>query len=144
MNTSVTIFGFILSLVFSGVASAEANGTASGTLSGKITLAKGLEKDLTPNGTLFIFAKKASQADVKGVPPLAVLRIPSPKFPVEFSLSQENAMMAGTPFEGPFVVSARYSPSGDALDKSGPEATTDAKKPLKAGAKNIAIELKKK
>lgn len=122
---------------------ATANESAK-SLSGKIILGKGVEKHITDKGALFIFAKKASQADVKGVPPLAVLRIPAAKFPVEFTLSQENAMIAGTPFEGPFVVSARYSPTGDALDKSGPQGSTDAKKPLKAGAKNIAIELTQK
>jgi len=137
------LFIFVASLLFSFSSYAESNASSS-SLSGEVTLSKGSESALTPNGTLFIFAKKASQADAKGVPPLAVLRIPSPKFPVKFSLSQENAMMAGTPFEGPFVVSARYSPSGDALDKSGPEGATDIKKPLKAGAKNISIELKKR
>lgn len=131
---------FVASLFFVLSSFAETNKS----LSGEVVLGKGLESALTANGTLFIFAKKASQADAKGVPPLAVLRIPSPKFPVKFSLSQENAMMAGTPFDGPFVVTARYSPSGDALDKSGPEGGTDSKKPLKAGAKNISIELKKK
>lgn len=133
-------FILIGSLFFTLFAQAE----AGKTLSGKVILAKGLEKELTPNGILFIFAKKASQADAKGVPPLAVLRIPSPSFPVEFSLSQENAMMTGTPFEGPFIVSARYAPSGDALDKSGPQGMSDLKKPLKVGAKNISIELNKK
>lgn len=117
---------------------------SSKTLSGKITLAKGAESQIKDGGALFVFAKKASQVDVKGIPPLAVLRIPNPKFPLDFSLSQENAMMAGTPFEGPFVVSARYSPSGDALDKSGPQGATDVKKPLQAGDKNISIVLKQK
>lgn len=130
-------FIFVASLFFAFSVQAETNQT----LSGEVTLSKSSEAAMTSNGALFIFAKKASQADAKGVPPLAVLRIPSPKFPVKFSLSQENAMMAGTPFEGPFVVSARYSPSGDALDKSGPQGATDSKKPLKAGAKNISIEL---
>lgn len=130
----------IVSLLFGCFAFAD----AFQALTGKVTLAKDLEKVLTPNGALFIFAKKASQAEVKGVPPLAVLRIASPKFPVDFSLSKDNAMMAGTPFEGPFMVYARYAPSGDALDKSGPEGNIDAKKPLQLGAKNISIELKKK
>lgn len=134
------IFIFVMGLFFVFFVQAD----PGKSLSGKVSIAKGLEKEITPNGALFIFAKKANQAGTKGIPPLAVLRIPSPKFPVDFSLSQENAMMAGTPFEGPFVVSARYSPSGDALDKSGPEAMSDLKKPLQAGAKNISIELKKK
>lgn len=116
---------------------------AKKSISGKITLAKGLESEMKPQGILFIFAKKASEANVSGTPPLAVLRIPHPQFPLEFSLSAENAMMAGTAFEGPFVVSARYSPTGDALDKSGPQGMSDAKKKIKLGQTNIQIELKK-
>ena len=114
------------------------------SLSGEIRLSKAIETEIKEGGALFIFAKKKSDADIKGVPPLAVLRIPNPKFPVFFSLSQENAMMAGTPFEGPFVVTARYSPSGDALDKTGPEGRSASKKILQLGAKNIVITLKKK
>lgn len=140
MKISSLFVSLVLPLFFSAQSFAE----APKTLSGRVSISKDLEKELSANGALFIFAKKASDVDAKGVPPLAVLRIPSPQFPMAFSLSQENAMMAGTSFEGPFVVYARYSPSGDALDKSGPQGTTNAKKPLKLGAKNISLELIKK
>ncbi len=114
-------------------------------ISGTVSLAKGLEKEVKPlQGTLFIFAKNAGQASANGSPPLAVLRIPDPKFPLTFSLSAENVMMAGTVFEGPFAVYARYSPSGDALDKSGPQGEARSKKQIKLGEKNISIELNKK
>lgn len=114
-------------------------------ISGKVTLAKGADKDLKPHGALFIFAKKAGQESANGTPPLAVLRVVDPQFPYDFSLSAENAMMPGTPFEGPFAVYARYSPSGDALDKSGPQGVGgNAKDKIKLGQKNLQIELKKK
>ncbi|MGE4130959.1 MAG: hypothetical protein AB7F86_04940 [Bdellovibrionales bacterium] len=105
-------------------------------ISGQITVAKGVK--LEPNGSLFIFAKKPGA----GGPPAAVLKVPSPKFPLKFTLSAANAMMPGTPFDGPFVVTARFSATGDAMDKSGPQGQ-DKRSDIKPGQHDIKIELKK-
>ena len=74
--------------------------------------------------------------------PAAVLRIPDPKLPLKFSLSAKNAMVAGTPFDGPFTITARYSPGGDVMDKSGPEGIQA--KPVAVGTADLKIELKAK
>ncbi len=104
-------------------------------ISGEVSLAKGAS--LNPGGILFIFAKK------EGNPmPAAVLRIPDPKLPYKFKLSEKNAMSPGTPFDGPFTITARFSPSGDAMDKSGPEGSLT--KPVAVGSKNVKIEMKAK
>lgn len=104
-------------------------------ISGEVALAKGVT--LKPGGVLFIFAKSA------GVPmPAAVIRIQDPKPPLKFSLSSKNAMAPGTPFEGPFIITARYAQSGDAMDKTGPEGSTS--KPVPVGTENLKIELKSK
>lgn len=108
---------------------------APGEISGQITLAKGVE--LKPGGALFVIAKEAGRAM-----PVAVLRLLEPKFPVNFSLSSKNAMVAGTPFKGSYIVSARYSPTGDAMDKSGPEGVED--KPVAVGRADLKLELKAK
>ena len=57
-------------------------------------------------------------------------------------MSAANAMVPGTPFAGPFTITARYSQSGDAMDKSGPEGTVS--KPVAVGTSNLKIELKGK
>lgn len=49
-------------------------------------------------------------------------------------------MMKGIPFKGPFEVTARLSPSGGVMDKSGAEAKT--KEAIKIGTKNIVLTLK--
>lgn len=104
-------------------------------ISGEVSLAKGAA--LKPGGVLFIFAKKS------GTPmPTAVLRIPDPKIPYKFTLSEKNAMVPGTPFDGPFTITARHSPNGDAMDKSGPEGSLA--KPVAVGTKNVKIEMKPK
>jgi hypothetical protein len=106
-----------------------------GEISGEVSVAKGVS--LKPGGILFIFAKKAGNPM-----PAAVLRISDPKLPLKFSIGEKNAMSPGTPFDGPFTITARYSPSGDAMDKSGPEGTEA--KPLTVGTSNVKIEMKAK
>lgn len=114
-------------------AAGKASGQTSGEVSGEVVLAKGVQ--LKPGGVLFIFAKKS------GIPmPAAVLRIPDPKLPLKFSLSGKNAMVPGTPFDGPFTIAARYSPRGDVMDKSGPESAPT--KPVAVGTTGIKLELK--
>ena len=107
------------------------NTCLAGNISGEVSF-----KGKSLKGTLFIFAKKFNS---KMPMPLAVKKIESPKFPLKFTLSANDAMMKSIPFEGPFVVIARLSPSGDALDKSGLEAKTD--KAIKIGDKDIKLIL---
>jgi hypothetical protein len=115
--------------------SGKVSGEVSGEVRGEVTLAKGVQ--LKPGGVLFIFAKKSGNPM-----PAAVLRIPDPKLPLEFSLSGKNAMVPGAPFDGPFTITARYSPGGDVMDKSGPEGVHA--KPIAVGTTGIKLELKSK
>ncbi len=108
---------------------------AAESISGEVTLAKGVT--LPTGGVLYIFAKKEGVAM-----PAAVVRVPSPKLPLKFTIGAQNAMTQGTPFDGPFVLTARYSPSGDAMDKSGPEASSE--KAVKVGTSQLKLELKSK
>ena len=108
---------------------------AGGDVSGEVVLAKGVT--LKAGGVLFIFAKKSGNPM-----PAAVLRIPDPKLPFKFSLSSKNAMVPGTPFDGPFTIAARYSPRGDVMDKSGPESAPT--KPVAVGTTGLKLELKSK
>lgn len=108
---------------------------APGEISGTVSAAKGVT--LKPGGVLFIIARKT------GTPmPVAVVRVPDPKLPHKFSMSGKDAMAPGTPFEGPFTIVARFSPSGDAMDKSVPEAMSE--KPVAVGASGLSLELKSK
>lgn len=112
---------------------------------GTITLAKGLEKNLTPNGALFVIAKLAGPDSNPGdhTPPVAVIKIDKPKFPQAFVITEKNIMMAGASLKGPLHVIARYSVSGDALDKKGAIEGFDPKFPsTEVGNKNLNIELK--
>ncbi len=108
---------------------------AKSEISGEVTLAKGVT--LKPGGVLFVMAKESGKPM-----PVAVFRQVEPKFPQKFTLSAEHAMIAGTPFKGAYQISARYSPTGDAMDKSGPEGAEA--KPVDVGRGDLRIELKGK
>lgn len=116
----------LLSLLLANISFAE-------SISGEVSL-----KGVAPKGVLFIFAKKfGGQMPL----PLAVKKVVNPKFPVKFELSGKDAMVKGMPFKGPFTITARMSPSGDATDKSGMESST--KKAIELGAQNIKLILSK-
>lgn len=111
---------------------------------GMVTLKKGLEKKLTKNGVLFIFAKQAGPDSGPNdrTPPVAALKIVNPTFPQAFVITQKNVMIPGSSFSGPFHVIARYTPSGDALVKTGGVEGLDPKFPsAELGNKNLNIEL---
>lgn len=111
---------------------------------GMVTLKKGLEKKLTKNGVLYVFAKQAGPDSGPNdrTPPVAVIRVERPTFPQAFVITQKNVMIAGSDFKGPLHVVARYSPTGDALNKSGAIEGMDPKFPsTDLGNKNLNIEL---
>lgn len=134
----------VLSLAASLLATLVATSAMANSISGLISADKEAAKEIKSGGTLFIFAKNAGGKAGDGQMPIAVQRIANPKFPVKFELGPENAMVQGTPFVGPFTVYARYSQVGNATDKSGPEGATADGKKIKAGDKDLKIELKKK
>ena len=104
-------------------------------ISGVINLNKKLESKIVPTGALYVFAKK-----VNGQMPVAVLKIAAPKFPQNFELTSANVMIAGTKFEGPVKITARYSPNGDAIaSKDSLEATTS--KEVNLGTSGIKLDL---
>ena len=112
---------------------------------GTVTLLKGLEKNLTPNGVLFVIAKQAGPDSNPGdhTPPVAVVKILKPKFPQAFVITEKNLLVAGSSLKGPLHVIARYSASGDALDKKRAIEGFDSKFPsTDVGNKNLNIELK--
>lgn len=111
---------------------------------GMVTLKKSFEKNLTKSGVLFVIAKQAGPDSNPGdhTPPIAVVKIKNPNFPQAFVITEKNIMIPGSPLKGPLHVIARYSASGDALDKTGAIEGFDKKFPsVEIGNKNLNIEL---
>lgn len=79
---------------------------------GTVRLAPGLE-ERARGGVLFVIARSP-----EGGPPLAVKRIASPSFPLEFELGPDDRMVEARPFAGPLLVSARLDADGNATTRA--------------------------
>lgn len=126
------------------IATFSAHAYTDPKVGGLVTLKKGMEKKLTKNGVLYIFAKQAGPDSGPNdrTPPVAVIKVDHPTFPQAFVITQKNVMMPGAEFKGPLHVIARYSPNGDALNKSGAIEGMDPKfTSADLGNKNLNIEL---
>ena len=78
---------------------------------GVIRLAEGFSAP--PNAVLFLIARGGA-----GGPPLAVQRIPAPRFPLEFELGPADRMIRTRPFAGELQLTARLDQDGDAGSRS--------------------------
>jgi cytochrome c-type biogenesis protein CcmH len=120
-------------------AQAKASTTAassSAQISGKITINPKLKGSIDPNAALFIIARPAAAASG---PPLAVKKIDRPSFPVDYTLSQDNAMM-GMPFTGKINITVRLDKDGNPVTRTPGDMTGDYKKnPVEVGTKNVDV-----
>jgi hypothetical protein len=100
-------------------ATRAAAGRAGAAVRGTVHLA---EAAAGRNGVLFIIARP--QGTVGG-PPLAVLRIAEPSFPLDFEIGPDNVMVPSMKFEGALTLTARLDSDGNAMtrDPSDPSAT---------------------
>ena len=99
---SVFLFGTVLACNDSG-----------GKVQGVVTISAALENQLSPNAVLYIAARTPG---ISAGPPLAVKRFTQPiHFPVEFTLSGQDSMIADRPFKGRVMIKARVSQSGTAI-----------------------------
>ncbi len=135
---------YLMISVFTLFVSLSASAFTDPKVGGIVTLKKGLESKMTKTGVLYLIAKAAGPDSSPNdrTPPIAVIRVPNPIFPQAFVITQKNVMNPGREFKGPFHVIARYSPTGDALNKAGAIEGVDPKY-LSAdlGNKNLKIEL---
>jgi len=81
---------------------------------GSISVSPDLASGVFPTGTLFVIARKGG---VAGGPPLAVLRIAGPQFPVSFEIGQEQVMIPGLQFQGEIQITARLDSDGNPMTK---------------------------
>lgn len=87
---------------------------AGPTVRGHVALAPELADRVSPNDTVFIFAKESPAQRM----PVAALRRSVQDLPLDFELTDTHAMVAGTRLDDfpSLVVLARVSPSGRAAD----------------------------
>jgi hypothetical protein len=108
-------------------------------VSGMITI-DGKVKDKVKAGTaIFLIVKRAGADGNPSGPPLAVDKLTWSDGGVPFSLTDEQAMVAGTELAGDVIVMARYDQDSDAISKQPGDVTGQLR--LKIPAVNVKIAL---
>lgn len=108
-----------------------------GPLTGTIALAPELERKAPAGAILFLIARPAQGAG----PPLAVKRVESPQFPLEFSLGPDDRMIDAMPFVGPLQLSARLDADGNAMTREPGDLHGEAAGTFDPGASGIQITI---
>jgi hypothetical protein len=86
------------------------------TITGTIVLPAARKADVRKGDAMFLIARRS------GGPPgpgsmLAVQRLQVEEFPMPFTLSNRDAMIPGTPFEGDIAITVRVDKDGDAITR---------------------------
>lgn len=110
---------------------------SGGTVSGTVTLSKALAGKVSPEDTVFIFAKAAQGPKM----PLAIVRKQVKDLPYRFELTDAMAMAPQFKLSGfaEVVVGARVSRSGDAMPQPGDWSGQSS--PVKVGTQGVQIDI---
>jgi cytochrome c-type biogenesis protein CcmH len=103
---------------------------AGGAVEGEVGLAAGLKA--RASDVLYIIARGTASRQI-----VAVRKEENVRFPFSFRLTSGDTMMPGTPFEGPFDLTARLSRSGDATPQAGDLEGTVRNVPT--GARGVSL-----
>jgi hypothetical protein len=117
--------------------SAAAGSSGGAPIAGRIELAVEPASD-SADAVLFIIARRQG---AQGGPPLAVLRIADPKFPLDFSIGPENVMIPSMRFEGAISLSARLDADGNAMTRGEGDISSAVEEPIAPGATGVTLRL---
>jgi cytochrome c-type biogenesis protein CcmH len=114
---------------------AAAGAATSGTLSGKVTLSPALAGKVSPNDSLYVFARAKTGPRA----PLATLRLQVKDLPANFSLNDSMARSGVqlSTFPDEVIVGARVSKSGSPMPQSGD--LQGLSQPVRIGASGISV-----
>ena len=110
---------------------------AGATVSGRVTLGAALKGKVSPDDTVFIFARAPTGSRM----PLAILRKKVSELPLDFKLDDSLAMSPAAKLSGAaeVVVGARVSKSGNAMPQPGDWQALSG--PVKPGATGVNLEI---
>ena len=105
------------------------------TIGGVVRLAPALAEKARGKAALFIIAHKTRPG-----PPLAVMRIPNPRFPFAFTMGARDVMLEGTEFSGEVSLSAKLDGDGRVGTQPGDLSGAVPGK-VRVGARGVEIVL---
>jgi hypothetical protein len=103
---------------------------------GTVRIAPELES-LVPTGAVLFLIARNSEAG----PPLAVKRIASPSFPLDFEIGADDRMIQSMPFTGPLSLSARVDADGNATSRTPGDLQGASAGALEPGATGVEVVL---
>jgi len=103
---------------------------------GTLEVADELADRVPAGGILFIVARNPS-----GGPPVAVKRIPAPRFPLDFEIGPGDRMIEAIPFAGPLLLSARVDADGNASSRQPGDLEGTATAAVQPGDAGVRIRL---
>lgn len=118
-------------------AAAPAAAAGTGTVAGEVQLAAALKGRVSPEDTVFVFARASEGPKM----PLAILRKQVKDLPITFTLDDSTAMSPATRLSTAtqVVVGARISKSGNAMPQPGD--LQGFSQPVAVGARGLKIEI---
>lgn len=112
--------------------------SSASPIRGTIKVGKGIT---APKGSVFVILRPEGSAD-RG-PPIAVLKLDKPKFPLKFVIGPENVMIPGTTFRGPFDLYARLDQDGNPITKKSGDLFNVKPVRVRPGDRKVAVVLDK-
>lgn len=109
---------------------------AGAAVRGTLRLAPALEGRVPSGAVLFLIARNAQAG-----PPLAVQRIPAPRFPLEFEIGPDDRMIQQLPFAGPLRLTARVDGDGNATSREPGDLTGTSAEEVQPGDSGVVITI---
>jgi cytochrome c-type biogenesis protein CcmH len=105
-------------------------------IQGTVTVAEALSDRVPAGAVLFLIARSAESG-----PPLAVRRIDSPRFPLDFTIGPDDRMIASMPFAGPIRLTVRVDSDGNVTTRSPGDLQGAAEGGFHPGDTGVALVL---
>jgi cytochrome c-type biogenesis protein CcmH len=109
-------------------------GAPAEAISGTVRLAPELEGRVPAGSVLFLMARTGEAG-----PPVAVVRVPDPRFPFEFRIGPEDRMIEAMPFQGPFALTARVDADRNAMTRTPGDLQGEAPGEVAPGARDVEL-----
>ena len=103
---------------------------------GVVQLAPRLAGQLPSGAVLFLIARAGGAG-----PPLAVVRVADPSFPLDFEIGPRDRMIPSIPFAGELQITARLDQDGDAASRTSGDLHGGAKGAHAPGATGVSVVL---
>jgi hypothetical protein len=113
-----------------------AGGSSGEPIEGRVELAEGLVARVPPGAVLFVIARRGDAGR-----PMAVKRISSPQFPVDFAIGPDDRLLRAIPFEGPLQLTVLLDADGDVTTHEPGDLRGALPAPVAPGARGLTVTI---